>query len=203
MENEKFYPYDLLVEILGDDAIKAYLPALDTVLSTLTEREENCIRMKFFEGMTLEQIGKSYNITRERIRQIITKGCRKLRHPSRKEILLGVPMSEVKQMYLYLKRDIEDLQETYENLLERLIGGQNISIAEVANRKSKDTLISALDLSVRSYNCLSRANIKSVGDICKCSIDDLMKVRNLGRHSLEEVVNKIHELGYKLREEEL
>ena len=203
MENEKFYPYDLLVEVLGDDARKAYLPYLDKVLATLADRERECIKMKFFEGMTLEAIGKVYNLTRERIRQIIAKGCRKLRHPSRKNMLLGCSYSEVQRMYLDLKQDIEELHDIYENALEKVLESKNIDEFVQEVKKSRKTLISDLDLSVRSYNCLARKGIVTIEDLCNKSIDELKEVRNLGARSLDEVVGAVHKLGYKLREEEL
>lgn len=59
--------------------------------------------------------------------------------------------------------------------------------------------IEELDLSVRSYNCLKRAGINSVEDLVNKTEEDMMKVRNLGRKSLEEVLNKLAELGLALR----
>ena len=56
-----------------------------------------------------------------------------------------------------------------------------------------------LDLSVRSYNCLKRAGIHTVEDLTKKSEEDMLKVRNLGRKSLEVVINKLHDLGLDLR----
>ncbi|MCG9967876.1 DNA-directed RNA polymerase subunit alpha [Pelotomaculum terephthalicicum JT] len=59
--------------------------------------------------------------------------------------------------------------------------------------------IEELDLSVRSYNCLKRAGINTVEELIQRNEDDMMKVRNLGKKSLEEVVNKLHELGLLLK----
>ena len=59
-----------------------------------------------------------------------------------------------------------------------------------------------LDLSVRSYNCLKRANIHTVEDLTKRTEDDMLKVRNLGRKSLEEVVKKLEDLGLGLKAQE-
>ena len=59
--------------------------------------------------------------------------------------------------------------------------------------------IEELDLSVRSYNCLKRAGINTVEDLVNKTEEDMMKVRNLGRKSLEEVLNKLAELGLSLR----
>ena len=58
--------------------------------------------------------------------------------------------------------------------------------------------IEELDLSVRSFNCLKRAGINTVQDLINKSEEDMMKVRNLGRKSLEEVLAKLKELGLQL-----
>ena len=55
---------------------------------------------------------------------------------------------------------------------------------------------------MRSFNCLKRAGINTVEDLSSKSEDDMMKVRNLGRKSLEEVINKLQSLGLALRDEE-
>ena len=60
------------------------------------------------------------------------------------------------------------------------------------------TLIEDLDFSVRTYNCLKRAGINSIGDLVARTEEDMMKVRNLGKKSLEEVIQKLEELGLSL-----
>ena len=62
--------------------------------------------------------------------------------------------------------------------------------------------IEELDLSVRSFNCLKRAGINTVEDLTNRTEDDMMKVRNLGRKSLEEVVQKLNSLGFDLARED-
>ena len=62
--------------------------------------------------------------------------------------------------------------------------------------------IDELDLSVRSYNCLKRAGINTVEELCNRTSEDMMKVRNLGRKSLEEVLAKLKELGLELNQSE-
>ncbi|GMA50434.1 DNA-directed RNA polymerase subunit alpha [Alicyclobacillus contaminans] len=73
---------------------------------------------------------------------------------------------------------------------------------ETAFDKTLDMPIEELDLSVRSYNCLKRAGINTVGELCSKTEEEMMKVRNLGRKSLEEVVEKLNGLGLSLREED-
>ena len=62
--------------------------------------------------------------------------------------------------------------------------------------------IEELDLSVRSFNCLKRAGINTVEDLISKTEEEMMKVRNLGRKSLEEVVSKLASLGFGLSEED-
>ena len=59
--------------------------------------------------------------------------------------------------------------------------------------------IDELELSVRSYNCLKRAGINTVEELTNKTPEDMMKVRNLGRKSLDEVLAKLKELGLELR----
>ena len=75
-----------------------------------------------------------------------------------------------------------------------------IMIEKEESKKEKvlETTIEELDLSVRSYNCLKRAGINTVQDLTNRSENDMMKVRNLGRKSLEEVVAKLESMGLAL-----
>ncbi len=82
---------------------------------------------------------------------------------------------------------------------------ENARTAEVMvekedNEKEKvlEMNIDELELSVRSYNCLKRAGINTVEELCNRTSEDMMKVRNLGRKSLEEVLSKLKELGLQL-----
>lgn len=72
-----------------------------------------------------------------------------------------------------------------------------IMVEKEESKKEKvlEMAIEELDLSVRSYNCLKRAGIVNVEDLTNKTEDEMMKVRNLGRKSLEEVTNKLHSLG--------
>lgn len=82
--------------------------------------------------------------------------------------------------------------------------GVEIIVEKEESKKEKvlEMTIEELDLSVRSYNCLKRAGINTVEDLINNSEEDMMKVRNLGRKSLEEVINKLHGLGLALKREE-
>lgn len=74
--------------------------------------------------------------------------------------------------------------------------------AEAQRDKVLEMTIEELDLSVRSFNCLKRANINTVEDLISKTQDEMMKVRNLGRKSLEEVINKLAMMGLNLADDE-
>lgn len=84
---------------------------------------------------------------------------------------------------------------------------EKVDEVEIATEKDEDErerildmTIEELDLSVRSYNCLKRAGINTVGELINKTEDDMMKVRNLGKKSLEEVQQKLEELNFALKE---
>ena len=79
-----------------------------------------------------------------------------------------------------------------------------IMVEKEDDEKSKvlEMNIDELELSVRSYNCLKRAGINTVEELCSKTPDDMMKVRNLGRKSLEEVLAKLKDLGLALNDQE-
>ena len=68
--------------------------------------------------------------------------------------------------------------------------------------KVLEMTIEELDLSVRSFNCLKRAGINTVEDLTNKTEEDMMKVRNLGRKSIDEVVAKLNSLGFDLNRED-
>jgi len=89
-----------------------------------------------------------------------------------------------------------DLSESAKNV--------EIMVEKEESKKEKvlETTIEELDLSVRSYNCLKRAGINTVQDLTTRSENDMMKVRNLGRKSLEEVIFKLQGMGLSLAKDE-
>ena len=94
--------------------------------------------------------------------------------------------------------------------LGQFIGlSENVSDVEIIKPSAPETTnkvleitIEELDLSVRSYNCLKRAGINTVEELIKRNEEEMMKVRNLGRKSLEEVQQKLANLGLGLRQDD-
>ena len=89
------------------------------------------------------------------------------------------------------------------NLSDKSAGAQVIvEKQEKEDQPLVDMQIEELELSVRSFNCLKRANIDTVGQLCAKTPEEMMKVRNLGRKSLDEVLQKLKAIGLSLRTSE-
>ncbi len=90
------------------------------------------------------------------------------------------------------------------NLSSETACGDSIMVEKDDKGKEKvlETTIEELELSVRSFNCLKRAGISTVEDLISKSEEDMMRVRNLGRKSLDEVIGKLASLGFSLRQDE-
>ena len=95
--------------------------------------------------------------------------------------------------HLNLFVDLSDEAKKAEIMIER---------EETKKEKVLEMTIEELDMSVRSFNCLKRAGIDTVEDLTMRTEADMIKVRNLGKKSLEEVIQKLHSLGLDLRKEE-
>ena len=88
--------------------------------------------------------------------------------------------------------------------LSDTISGMDILVSRSEDRQAKvlEMNIEEMDLSVRSYNCLKRAGIHTVADLTRKTEEDMLKVRNLGRKSLDEVIAKLRSLGLDLKASE-
>ena len=95
--------------------------------------------------------------------------------------------------HLNLFVDLSDEAKKAEIMVER---------EETIKEKVLEMTIEELDMSVRSFNCLKRAGIDTVEDLINRTEEDMIKVRNLGKKSLEEVIQKLHSLGLELKKEE-
>lgn len=194
------YPGKLLAE-LENGGIREPLLSLPTdwevsleyaITNGLTEREANIVKLRYQQGMTYDSIGKIYGITRERVRQIDRKALRKLRHPSRwRYIQYGI------------NGVIDAIQETafQEGYQKGVLFGYKKAIAEANTEKVNhleygDLKLEDLELSVRSYNCMSRVGVKCAMDIVDMGYHELIRIRNFGRRSYDEIIEKLQQFGY-------
>jgi RNA polymerase sigma factor (sigma-70 family) len=215
----KVYPYNLIPVISGenDDSylrtnadedcetpISYYSPGIieEVMNKVLSERENKVLQMRYQWGMTLEEAGKEFGVTRERIRQIEAKAIRKLRFQQHKGTLMCVPEAKLREA----QGESEYYKEQAEYLQAELDKIRNITPEQRAEADKKGTIletsIDELDLSVRSYNICKRAGINTLGDLCGKTYTEMQKVRNLGKKSLQEIENKMNECGLRFKPEE-
>lgn len=180
----RVYPDNLLYDIFGGEweypRPADFDGSLEYVLHLLTERERRVLDFRYKDGLTFEEIGNHFCVTRERIRQIHAKSFRKLRHPGRLNYLkYGV--SGV------IARQTESAREAALASLPKL------------DIKPEDITLEELELSVRSYNCLKRAGINTLRDVAEMTFDELCHVRNLGKKSVDEICAVLTGYGIRLR----
>jgi hypothetical protein len=181
----------------------------------LTSREQTVLLARFKEKRTLEEIGKEFDITRERVRQIERKAICKLNKVRK------IFYTDFDEYLAFEKEHISKTEQLKQTIVEldKLIDKANYLIHndDTTIREIKEFLdltyeqrqevllklsgIEDLDLSIRSYNCLRRAGIETIEELTRKTIEELMKIRNLGRKSLKEIRKKLEELGIELREE--
>ncbi len=181
--------------------------SLAYVLATLPERTAFCVTERYKNGKTYKEIGDEIGLTRERVRQIIAKALHQLAHHTRRIYLeLGVQGVIERKVYLARNAEFDDRLDAVVELLTDIAGrikdmsdGEMVSaMAKYSNErfsKQRQIPLEQLDLSVRSFNHLSRAGMHTVGDVLDTPTYDLMKVRNLGKKSLDEIKDKIHSMG--------
>lgn len=164
------------------DMVKAY----EDVLNTLTPHEKAIVSAKYIDGMPRMAIAESVDFTPDRVRRVLINAFRKLRHPSRSKKLCPEHPQDAQARREEEARTLERKQ-LYEQFLN---SGQNALLA---------TPIESLDLSVRSYNCLRRSGLETLGDITSLSPDELMGIRNLGSKCVTEIVQVLHNHNLALR----
>lgn len=199
---ESPYPYNLLEDINNGTPIESVIKqdnidGLNVAMKTLTEREEKCVTLYYQEGKALDEIAQSMKLTRERIRQIIAKALRKLRHPSRSRmIFMGLEGSEdlkkelISRMIELDKREAELLER--ETRFEKKVGEAELAeLREIARKKIINKPIEELELSVRSFNCLKRNGINHISELIEKLNNnpvDVYMMHNLGKKSYEEIL---------------
>ncbi len=122
------------------------------------------------------------------------------------KLIIEIWTNGVIEPYEALSMAAKILNEHLEMFIDLSDIAKNMSIMSQKELSLKDkileTSIEDLEFSVRSYNCLKRAGIHTVADIVSKSEQDMIKVRNLGKKSLDEVVNKVKELGLEFKKKD-
>jgi len=178
------------------------------LLSTMTERETLVLKCRYQNKETYGEIGKRIGVQQERVRQILGKAFRKLRHPKRLKYLKYGISKQVENFGELCREEAfkEGYQEGIKNArcemeeIEPILnpyGAQEV----VPISSVEEIPIEDLDLSVRAYNCMRMKNIRTVGQLMNWSKAQLRTVRNLGRLTLLELEEKLQKYDIQLREE--
>lgn len=192
--NFKEYPTNL-INALGldiEDVIGVFEEHLNEIKGMFTETELTVLDGVYVRCLTYNEIGKEIGKSSERVRQIHDKVLRKLSH-RRRFLVLGeyaTPKELAKRDYENYLNEIKPLW-TYESTKEYIKNYEE-------QHKKEFTLeypIEDLDLTIRSYHCLKRAEIRTIGDIKRVGIEGLMRVRNLGKKSMNEIIDKCKVYG--------
>lgn len=207
------WPYNLLdavfrdgwQEVLTDDQ----RAGLDHALKLLNERSQGLITAYYKEGRTLEETGKMFSVTRERARQILSKACHSLRHPSRAGYII-YGLSGVKRMNRCEEEsrrlaELEDklaLKETELRLRLQRLEGKESDIQEREQQFSDyakdfyarrgEMSIYDMDMSVRSTNILKRRGARTLSDVVTIlDTGRFHTLRGVGKAVLGEVTSKV------------
>lgn len=197
------FPFNLLQDIMEDYEYQYEFSTMTVkrvMQERLSERENKVLELRYGRNFTLEDIGKEFGVTRERIRQVEAKAIRKLRHPTTLRSMSVVPYDKY-QSLLYeneiMKKSLEDNQKVIDEQNENF---KSLGIGEITLEKNDiySKPIEYLELSVRSFNCLRRKGIRTVKDIVDYAKEhngNLGEIRNLGRKSAFEIDSKLTMLG--------
>lgn len=213
------YPETLLCGIYGHEywmtdkeSIKEICNNFDYVLDKfLTSDESAAIRLYYKNKMSLEEISKIFNVSRETVRQRIARAIRKLRHPSRLDMIWAPhKLSEdIKAKKAILEQKNQELNTEITkamacmNKLVDALGEAGVKIeTNVVEQATLSRDIDEFSLSIRARNCLKRKGLNNIGDICALTEDELYETRNLGRKCFEEVRNLLLSLGVWFKTED-
>lgn len=178
-------------------------------LEELTDQERKVLRLRYGldDGCmhTLQDIAKKIVKTQENIRQIENNAFRKLKYPRQlsyvKEMIRNIerkPISYPAKFKDIMMSELVDFvfknKINQDTLLYHILNKQNIEMRVIKFGYPLELTINDIGLSIRSYNCLMRANIRKVQDLINLSDDDLIKIRNLGQKSLKEIRTQINKL---------
>lgn len=202
------YPENV-IDAMGVDLRAISEDVADKITSyyvILADRTERCIVEHFQNHKTLEEISQMCGVTRERIRQIICKGLRKLKHhilrldkenynEECKKLYEESLLRQEKELSEYRQKLVEMFKEKGIYDVEAKITFGNVKVNNPIETPYEDLPIADLDLSVRTYNCCRRYHLNNVGDFKGLTMTDIMKIRNLGRKSAKELVEKLNRAG--------
>lgn len=196
--NEIPYPYSFFDQIKGFDLSflnTDHVDNFDEILHEFcTEREAYCFVGFFNHKKRLKAMADELGVTRERIRQVVAKANRKLSHYYLRE-MRRTPEERLAQEKSAIRQELIRFFRENPKLTDELVNEFSLSNRDFGVAVKP---ISELGLSTRAYYALSRAGIRSVGELISKSADDILKIKNLGKQSFREITAKLDKLGVKL-----
>ena len=193
---EELWPLNLLKALFVDVPLHSPNALVETIQTSLTERESDVIFKYYRDGMTYDEIAKKYDRTRERIRQIHNKALRKLKCKSRCEKYILYDYDYVAR----LKSELEETKTAAMDLYKKLNDIPE-SVRNTVEESTKD--ISWLkDLYVRSYNALCRYAKTRYGQdrlyiwqLTEMTLEEVMSIRNIGKGSVKNILLSLKNYG--------
>ncbi|MBP3802305.1 MAG: helix-turn-helix domain-containing protein [Oribacterium sp.] len=191
--NVKAYPKEKIEKVALEGLYKVHVPSILNIISSesFTEREKEIIEMRWKKHVTFKAIAEHYELTPERIRQLAVKIVRKL-YLRRNHYIMADPKTVCE-----LKNELNKTMiaaDTY----KRKLNEENVEVRKVTDRMS----IVELDTSVRTYNCLKRGGFNYIDELVGVPISKLANIRNMGRKSLDELLDKLERFGIGVEERE-
>lgn len=210
------WPYNLLEEIYGGreeldrqlciPLSKDQMEGLGKALELLSEKDHDIVITRYKKGLTLDEAGRLYGVSRERVRQMAARAVRKLRHPAylnliaygekgsmiraeeRSAAAQEIKLDQRKAKLVEYSRKLDEFEAV---LAER---AEKNHILQDKIRKSGSDDIFDLELSVRAFNCLKRTGIATVSGLINFMAghgEDWRNIRNLGIKSQNEIIEKL------------
>lgn len=171
---------------------------IDDALSSLTERERDALRLLFgidSPRHTREEVATKYGLSQTRIRQIELRALRRLHRGQRMRFLRLCITAEGTSLQANLRARL-DLEHLRETAIQRGIEAQLLVAA--FDPKIFERSIDEIELSVRTYNCLRNAGIRTIGQLVQWSEQELLKTKWFGRRSLNEIKELLGGFGLRL-----
>ncbi len=192
---------DMHIATLGEDAKLNMEMTLDRgrgyVSADQNKGNQNIVDMIPVDSIYTPVLKANFTVDNTRVGNVTDKGKLTL------EVWTDGSLRADEAVSMSAKVLMEHL-ELFLDLAEGISETESIMAVKSDNDKEKvlDLTIDELDLSVRSFNCLKRAGINTVEDLIYKTEEEMMKVRNLGRKSLEEVIAKLNSFGFTLKKED-
>ncbi len=197
-----------------------HLKGIDEAISILDDRERTFILEYYKEEKSFSDIARTHSLSGTRVSQIIQEAEKKIRYGGvfkyirygkegavlhEKNESLEMKKSDIERKTAVLEKKIEYVEQKKAELAQKLAAAERVAAMLAERTKTPaehiefssdylDNNIEELGLSVRSFNCLKRSGINTVRDLVNKTPEDIMKVRNLGKKCLEEILDKRKDL---------